>query len=137
MHGDSGKNDTKPIATCRDSGRDYKKTFMPIISPNVQEALRQSGLVKDPGEKRTIDEMMDACGLSLAETLQNLSDVATGADTSSAKLRANEIAFKLRGVLKETAPPPPSFNIIIQDSGSENTINGIDRILIPRPESVQ
>jgi hypothetical protein len=111
---------------------------MPIISANVQEALRQSGLVKDPSvEKRTIDQMMDACGLSLEETLQNLSDVATGADTSSAKLRANEIAFKLRGVLKETAPPPPSFNIIIQDSGSENTINGIDRILIPRPESVQ
>lgn len=112
---------------------------MPIISAGVQEALRQSGIVKDreSEDESDINSILDSEGLSLRETIQNLKDVAQGADTSSARLRANEIALKLRGTLREQAPAPPTFNIIIQDSGSENTINGIDRILIPRPETVQ
>jgi hypothetical protein len=111
---------------------------MPIISAGVQEALRQSGIVKEKDQDDSdVNSILDQEGLSLRETVQNLSDISKGADTSSARLRANEIALKLRGTLREAAPTPPVFNIVIQDSGSENTINGIDRILIPRQEVLQ
>ena len=111
---------------------------MPIIEHAVQEALRNAGLVKNPEveKEKSIEEMLDESGLTLSETVNHLSDVVTGADTSNTKLRAIETAFKLRGTLKDQAQAPPSINIIIHDgkfgAGTGNTINGLNPILIPR-----
>jgi hypothetical protein len=115
---------------------------MPLIQHNVQEALRQAGIVKDPdAEDDSVSAHLDKEGLSLKETIGLLGDVALGADTSAVKLRAIETALKLRGVLKEQVAPPPSFNIVFSSPDDRPDSIGdikINPILVPRPQpSVQ
>lgn len=109
---------------------------MPLISHNVQAALREAGIVKDPdAQDDTVQSHLDNEGLSLKETIGLLGDVALGADTSAVKLRAIETALKLRGVLKEQAAPPPSFNIVFtspSDLPVGNNSPKINPILVPR-----
>lgn len=111
---------------------------MPIIQHGIQEALRQAGIVKDSSDApTTVNELLDDQDLSLRQTIQHLADIASGADTSAVKLRAIETALKLRGVLKEQAAPPPTFNIIINDKSGNPSVNGLNPILIPRPRPVE
>ena len=111
---------------------------MPIINHDIQRALRVAGIVKDDNPTDTgIQARLDRHNLSLDETLAHLSDLVTGSDTSAVKLRAVDTILKLHGILKETAAPPPSINIIINDSLGTPVGNGINPILIPRRESVQ
>lgn len=109
---------------------------MPLIQHNVQEALRQAGIVKDPSTADdSVSGHLDAEGLSLKETIGLLGDVALGADTSAVKLRAIETALKLRGVLKEQAAAPPSFNIVFSSPADRPVSEGeikINPILVPR-----
>lgn len=108
---------------------------MPIINHDIQKALRLAGIVKEENAEDTgIQARLDRHNLSLTETLDHLSDLVTGADTSAVKLRAIDTILKLHGVLKETTAPPPAINIIINDS---KAIPGINPILVPRQESVQ
>lgn len=113
---------------------------MPIIQHNVQAALREAGLVKDPDAiDDSVQGHLDAEGLSLKQTIGLLGDVALGADSSSVKLRAIETALKLRGVLKDQAPPAASFSIVF--SSPNDIPNGkeppkINPILVPRPQLV-
>ena len=104
---------------------------MPIIQHNVQAALREAGLVKDPDAlDDSVQGHLDAEGLSLKQTIGLLGDVALGADSSS---------LKLRGVLKDQAPPAASFSIVF--SSPNDIPNGkeppkINPILVPRPQLV-
>ncbi len=112
---------------------------MPIIQHGIQQALRDAGLIKDPSDApSSVNDLLDQEDLSLQQTIQHLSDVVSGSDTSAVKLRAIETALKLRGVLKEQAAPPPSFNIIINDtSGKDPSVNGLNPILIPRARPIE
>lgn len=108
---------------------------MPIINHDIQKALRLAGIVKEENTEDTgIQSRLDRHNLSLTETLDHLANIVSNADTSTVKLRAVDTILKLHGVLKETAAPPPSINIIINDS---KAITGINPILVPRQESVQ
>lgn len=113
---------------------------MPLISHNVQAALREAGIVKDPNASSdSIESILDSEGLSLRETVAALADVVKGADTSASKKSAIDTALKLRGVLKEKDPAPPTFNIVFSspnDKPSDGEIR-INPILVPRSTSVQ
>ena len=115
---------------------------MPIIQHNVQAALRQAGIVKDPDaeQQKSIEDILDEEGLSLRETISCLSDVVKCADTSASRKSAIDTALKLRGVLKEQAPAPPSFHIVFtspndRPEGQNGEIK-INPILVPRPRKV-
>lgn len=114
---------------------------MPLIQHNIQAALREAGIVKDPStENESIESILDSEGLTLRETIRSLADVVTGADTSASKKSAIDTALKLRGVLKEQAAPPPSFNIVFQSPNDRPDGIGeikINPILVPRPILVQ
>ena len=113
---------------------------MPIIQHNVQAALREAGLVKDPNAKEeSIEDILDSEGLTLRETISCLSDVVKCADTSASRKSAIDTALKLRGVLKEQAAPPPTFNIVFQSPADRPVSDGeikINPILVPRPRKV-
>lgn len=100
---------------------------MPLLRPDIQKVLRETGLATAEGG--SISEKLDAHALSVDEILDGLSDVVHGADTSAVKLRALETASKLHGILKEQAAPPPSITIVINDPASAGQVNPI---LIPR-----
>ena len=111
---------------------------MPIIQHNVQAALREAGLVKDPNAKEeSIEDILDSEGLTLRETISCLSDVVKCADTSASRKSAIDTALKLRGVLKEQVAPPPSFNIVFTSPndlpmGSSGEVPRLNPILVPR-----
>ncbi len=113
---------------------------MPIISHGVQEALRMSGIVKDPdAEDKSVTGILESNDLDLKQIISHLADVVSGADTSAVKLRAIDTVLKLHGVLKEQAAPPPSFNIVFtspEDRPIGNESLKINPILVPRPRKV-
>ena len=97
---------------------------MPLIRPEIQKVLRQAGLApaaRDSQSQQTISEQLDAAGLSLPETLEELALVAKSSGNESLRVRCLETVMKAHGALKETAPAPPSFTIIIQPSSFQES----------------
>jgi hypothetical protein len=113
---------------------------MPLIRPEIQQVLRQAGVLQEKKQtsssENTLVEKLDAAGLSLEEILEELSTAAKTSGNESLRLRALETALKAHGALKETAPLPPSFTIIIDNSGSTQQSStlplGVNPILLPR-----
>lgn len=119
---------------------------MPLMKPEVQKVLRAAGLAPEAtkADGRTVSEQLDAVGLSMAETLEELAIVAKSSGNDALRLRALETALKAHGALKESAPSAPSFTIVIQEAVGNNSTspssselnlnlpNNINPILLPR-----
>lgn len=118
---------------------------MPLMRPEVQELLRKAGLAPEATAKdlRPLSEKLDAAGLSLEETLDEVAIIMKSTGNDSLRLRAAETILKAHGALKESAPAPPSFTIVIQESlgngdstqplaDATNLPSGVNPILLPR-----
>lgn len=105
---------------------------MPLIKPEVQRVLRESGLDK-PERTGTVDEQLTLSGLSNEALADELSHLALNSTNEALRLRALETALKVRGALKEQPPVIPSFTIVIQNSSPDLTkTGGVNPILFPR-----
>lgn len=109
---------------------------MPIISPNIQAALRKAGIAKESSDI-PLPERLDANNLSIDELLCELSNIVQGGDTPQ-KLRAIDTGLKLHKVLNDQPASIPQISIVIQDKFSvAGAICDINPILIPRPNIVK
>lgn len=110
---------------------------MPIMRPEIQAILRQVGLEKNTEAPGSLTEKLDAAGLGLDDTLNNLSVIVNGTGNDSLKLQALRDVLKLHGALKENAAPQiPSFQIIINDPSNVHAATtetpAINPIFMPR-----
>jgi hypothetical protein len=116
---------------------------MPLIRPEIQNMLRKAGLgpeVKTPGSEGSLSEKLDAAGLSLEETLEHLAFIAKESGNETLRFNCLKAVAQMHGALKETAPAPPSFTIVIQgdqlshlpSSVPDGIPQGINPILLPR-----
>jgi hypothetical protein len=119
---------------------------MPLMSPNHQAQMRAQEVLQElTGEKKsvgnkkaeelTVQERLQLAGLGLDQTLENLAHTANNSANEGLRVRANETALKLHGVLKEAAQVSnPSFTIVINDTASAATQNleGVNPIFLPR-----
>lgn len=102
---------------------------MPILKPEIQNALREAGLVHDPSNK-SLDELLDNNGLSKDAILQTLGFIMENAGSDQTKLRAVENALKVRGLMKDTPTTVPSITINIIDPSKKDAT--VDAFLLPR-----
>ena len=102
---------------------------MPILKPQIQEALREAGLLENE-EKTGVLESLDRAGLSLPQTLETVEGIMTRGGSDHVKLRAAELSLKARGLMKDQASPIPSITIIINDPQAPK--DGVNPILLPR-----
>ena len=100
---------------------------MPISNPQIQEALREAGLVGV--HKHSLTEQLAAEDLTVEDAIKLLADIAYTSQEPSLRLRAVETVLKLQGLMKDSAPSAPVVNFIIQDPEGPRDINPI---LIPR-----
>lgn len=106
---------------------------MPIIKPEIQQALRDAGLTdRAPSDELTIQEHLAQAGLSDAELAEELVELAKHSGNESLRLRALETAAKIKGALKEAPPSIPSFTIILQSASSDSPVRATNPILFPR-----
>jgi hypothetical protein len=113
---------------------------MPLIRPEIQQVLRSAGLLseeKPKGISSSLTEKLDAAGIGLDETLEQLAFVAKESGNESLRVRCLETILKAHGALKESAPAIPSFTIVINGSPSSSVEstglpNGVNPILLPR-----
>jgi hypothetical protein len=111
---------------------------MPLIRPEIQQVLRSAGLLgeeKTSSSKGTLAEKLEAAGIGLDETLEQLAFVAKESGNESLRVRCLETILKAHGALKETTAAPPSFTIVINGSTpteSPNIPQGVNPILLPR-----
>lgn len=114
---------------------------MPLISPEIQAVLREAGLLESAGDKnkkdsRPLSEKLDAAGLGLDETLEELAIVVKGTGNESLRVRCLETVLKAHGALKETPTASPSFTIVINGAPPLNPNlqipTGVNPILLPR-----
>lgn len=87
---------------------------MPILKPQIQEALRAAGLEGHEVSPGTKQELEDA-GLGIPETLKTLAGIMKFSQSESTQLRASEIVLKAHGLMKDVGPAIPSITIIIND----------------------
>lgn len=110
---------------------------MPLIKPEIQEVLRQSGLMAEKKQVAagSLTEKLESAGLGLEETLEELATILKSSTNESLRVRIGETVLKAHGALKETAAAPPSFTIVIQGSEAPalaGVPSGINPILLPR-----
>jgi hypothetical protein len=120
---------------------------MPLMSPNHQAQMRAQEVLQElTGEKKgptkkteelTVADRLQLAGLGLDQTLENLAHTANNSANEGLRVRANETALKLHGVLKEAAQVSnPSFTIVINDSQPSTTatqnLEGVNPIFLPR-----
>lgn len=104
---------------------------MPLIKPEIQQALRVAGLLPEEKESNlSFTEQLDASGLSNVELADELVHLAKNSQNESLRLRALELAARTRGLLKDaTNTQIPNFTIVIQ-SGADAPLD--NPILFPR-----
>jgi hypothetical protein len=113
------------------------------MKPEIQQLLRNAGVIPESrtlgSNENSLTDKLDAAGLSLEETLDELANLAKRSGNEGIRLRALESSLKAHGALKETTPPIPSFTIIIQPSSSSTPQQqssfippGVNPILLPR-----
>ena len=107
---------------------------MPLMKPEIQEVLRAAGLAKDqPKTDAPLTEKLNAAGLGLSETLDEIASIVKGSGNEALRFRALETVLKAHGALKESIPPPPSFTIVIQDTlPNPSQTPSVNPILLPR-----
>lgn len=98
----------------------------PVTNP-INAILQQSGLVKADEKASKVSEVLNAQGLTLEYTAENLREL-TCAGESAVRLRATEMSFKLHGALKDAeAKEVPNITFIIQGDDTR-----LQTILTPR-----
>lgn len=106
---------------------------MPLIKPDIQRALRSAGIDNTTGDE-SLSELMDKKDMSLSQILDDLSDFIKTSTNEPLRMRAIEMALKMKGALKEQAATAlPTININIQDSQA-NVTSDINPILVPRAQ---
>jgi hypothetical protein len=116
---------------------------MPLIKPEIQDVLRSAGLLgpqKPRSSETSLNEKLDAAGLSLEDTLEQLAFVAKESGNEALRVRCLETVLKAHGALKESAPAVPSFTIIINSNSTSDSKEtqlagvpeGVNPILLPR-----
>jgi hypothetical protein len=110
---------------------------MPLIRPEIQQVLRNAGLLGEEKSKsggRSLTDRLDDAGLGLDDTLEQLAFVAKESGNEALRVRCLETILKAHGALKESAPAAPSFTLVINGSPSDsaNIPQGINPILLPR-----
>lgn len=101
---------------------------MALLKPDIAKALRAANLTNETGDE-SISELMDKKGLTPSAILDDLNDFITTSTNEPLRLKAIELALKMKGMIKpDTAPPLPSITIIIKDDKAP----AVDPILIPR-----
>jgi hypothetical protein len=107
-------------------------SLVPLIRPEIQKILRESGL-EPKAREGTVDEQLNLSGLSNEALADELTHLALNSSNEALRLRALETALKVRGALKEQPAVIPSFTIIIQNSSPDLTKSGgVNPILFPR-----
>ena|SRR6185436_17618152 len=101
---------------------------MPILKPQIQQALREAGLDNSEKDKGTLESLNNA-GLDLSTTLDTVKSIMTYGESDHTKLRAAELSLKAHGLMKDQSSPAPSITIVINDPLSKG---GINPILLPR-----
>ncbi len=105
---------------------------MPLLSPQIQKALRASGLLENTEEKTSLSEKLEKSNLSLDDLLSSLYDFSQNASAENLRLDAIKTALKMHGALSEQTPAPPSVTFIIQGEEAQE----VNPILIPRSKIV-
>jgi hypothetical protein len=101
---------------------------MPILKPQIDRLLQQSGVGAKKSDSKDIREILDASGLSLQDTLEKLRDLRDFTESEGTKVRISESILKMHGVMKEEGASIPTINIIIADPGAPT----INPIILPR-----
>lgn len=104
----------------------------------MEDVLKEAGLQRpqksltSESGKFDLKEALDNSGLSLPEMFEQIASELDNTDNATLRQRIRETVLKMHGVLKDSqAPPPPSVTIVINDPGSNLSINPI---LIPRDQ---
>jgi hypothetical protein len=106
---------------------------LPILKPEVREALRKAGLAAGSADSSEIEKALDDSGLSLSSSLETLAFLQENAQSDNTKLQAVALALKARGFLKDQPATAPSISIVIQDPNfASDSTQGVNRVLLPR-----
>ncbi len=107
---------------------------MPIMRPEIQDVLRKAGLApeKKVASDSPLDQQLEEAGLGLSEVLERYSYIIENTANETLKKSALDTVLKMHGALKETAPAPPSFTIVITGGSDAKTVDGVNPILLPR-----
>lgn len=100
---------------------------MPILKPEIQNALRAAGLVSD--KEDSLDSLLEKHNLSKDKVLETLGFLMENAGADQTRLRAAENALKILGLLKDVPTTVPNISITIVDGQSKA---GFNQILLPR-----
>lgn len=89
----------------------------------------QSKIESDP-DKLDVKAELNAAGLDLRSMFEQIADQLENSENEILKQKMREAVLKMHGALKDNATPPPqAVTIVINDPGSNFSINPI---LIPR-----
>lgn len=103
---------------------------MPLLRPEgIQRALEIAGLAEVDRESGPIAAELDKAGRTIQADARALSSIIENTDNDVTKLRAIELSWRARGMMKDTAPPPVAVHINIMDP---NAPTGVNPIFIPR-----
>lgn len=107
---------------------------MPILKPDIQAALRASGLSPSETDEKPLLANLEDAGLSQDAVLKNLGFIMENGGSDAIRLRAIENALKVRGLMKDSAAPAPQISITIVDALPKvaESVEGVNRILLPR-----
>lgn len=110
---------------------------MPILSPKqlseIHQVLKPAKTIAPEaaeGQLQAISDLMDVRGLSEEELLEHINNILVGGETSAVKLRAAEIALKLKGHLVNKQDNGQNVHVQINILDSE--FSGVNQILVPR-----
>ena len=107
---------------------------MPILKPQIQEALRHAGLAVADKPKDLASEL-DSAGLSVESTLEVVEGIMVRGGKDTDRLKAAQLALQARGLLKnDNQILAPVINITISDPLRQST--SPLPILIPREVSI-
>lgn len=99
---------------------------MAILKPQIQAALRESGILSSPDAG--IDALLEEADLGTPRILAALEELVSEGSSDAIKLRAAECVLKLKGLMKDQQTPLPSITFVIQDKQAPS----VNPILFPR-----
>lgn len=102
---------------------------MPILKPEIQNALREVGLDHKSGDT-DLATKLDAAGLSINEAAETAAGIMRNGGSEMVRLRAAELALKAHNVGRDQPMQMPNITFIIRDPKSVPGV--INQILIPR-----
>lgn len=100
---------------------------MPILKPEIQNALRAAGLRGQ--QEASVVERLEAAGLGLDDALGRAADLIANSENDSVRRSMLSDVLRMHGALKEQPTTVPQVTIVIQDSRATSSINPI---LVPR-----